>query len=366
MKNLNMNQQNVKILSKMKVSFTVVLIMLLTFLCTNTAMAQTWSGQGNGDPLDRWTINDDNSNHWSQLRLQVGNVHGWNMLNEGILKWSYDASGNHSNLGYRKMSLTTDGKLGIGDFDPLINLAIGDSDTGFNQNGDGELGFYTNNVERVRVDKDGKVGISTNNPSNNLHIKGISNQSNPVIFLEPSTWTSSGHYGELRFGDTNHYIRGEHSIGMTFYDTNCLIFNTGGSNQMTFSNNGKLSIGTTNMPNTVGGADVSAYKLYVKGGVLTEEVRVRTGWADYVFADDYKLLPIEEVESFIKENNHLPNVPSAKTVEEEGLELGDITRIQQEKIEELMLYIIEQQKQIDALKQSVNNLMRRTKNSTKK
>lgn len=119
---------------------------------------------------------------------------------------------------------------------------------------------------------------------------------------------------------------------------------------------GKVSIGTQNRPAFIGGANISAYLLFVKGGILTEEIRVRTGWADYVFADDYNLKPLSEVESFIKENKHLPNVPSAKEVETQGIELGDIARIQQEKIEELTLYVINQQKQIDELKSMINAL----------
>lgn len=119
---------------------------------------------------------------------------------------------------------------------------------------------------------------------------------------------------------------------------------------------GKVGVGTTNTPNAIGAANLSAYSLYVKGGLLSEEVRVRTGWADYVFEDGYRLKSLSEVESYIKENGHLPNVPSANQVEVEGIELGDITRIQQEKIEELTLYIIEQDKRIEKLEQTMNLL----------
>lgn len=121
----------------------------------------------------------------------------------------------------------------------------------------------------------------------------------------------------------------------------------------------KVSIGTLNMPTTVGGANISSYNLFVKGGILSDEVRVRTGWADYVFDDTYVLTPLYEVEAFINENNHLPNVPSATTVEEEGLSIGEITKIQQEKIEELTLYIIAQQKQLDELKKQVELLQKK-------
>lgn len=118
----------------------------------------------------------------------------------------------------------------------------------------------------------------------------------------------------------------------------------------------KLGINTNQLPNSVGGANTSAYSLYVKGGILTEELRVRTGWADYVFEPNYSLMPLNEVEAYIIKNGHLPNVPSATQVEVQGIEVGDMARIQQEKIEELTLYIIELQKQVDALSQKVNDL----------
>ncbi len=119
----------------------------------------------------------------------------------------------------------------------------------------------------------------------------------------------------------------------------------------------KVGINTDQLINTIGGANISAYGLYVKGGILTEELRVRTGWADYVFDEAYELQPLAQVEAFISENGHLPNIPSATQVEEEGIEVGDMARLQQEKIEELTLYAIQQQKQIDELKLLVNDLI---------
>ena len=80
-------------------------------------------------------------------------------------------------------------------------------------------------------------------------------------------------------------------------------------------------------------------------------------WADYVFANNYNLKPLNEVEAFIKKNGHLPNVPSATEVKENGLELGEMSKIQQEKIEELTLYLIEQKKEIETLKLQVKLLL---------
>lgn len=118
--------------------------------------------------------------------------------------------------------------------------------------------------------------------------------------------------------------------------------------------NGKVGIGAVGTFPT--NPLYATYKLFVTGGILTDEVRVAASasgtWADYVFADDYELKPLAEVEAFIAKNKHLPNVPSAKQVQEDGINLADMARIQQEKIEELMLYIIKQEKRIEALEAS--------------
>jgi hypothetical protein len=120
--------------------------------------------------------------------------------------------------------------------------------------------------------------------------------------------------------------------------------------------NGKVGVSTSTFPTTVGTADVSNYKLFVKGGILTDELRIRTGWADYVFSSDYNLKSLKEIENFIKENGHLPNVPSSRVIENEGLSVGEIVRIQQEKIEELTLHLIEQDKENRAQSQEIQEL----------
>ena len=111
--------------------------------------------------------------------------------------------------------------------------------------------------------------------------------------------------------------------------------------------NGKVGIGdiTLDMPGD--------YRLYVDDGILTEQVKVAlrstTEWADYVFEEGYVLKPLEEVEAFIEENGHLPDVPSAEKMVETGLDVAATDAMLLQKIEELTLYTIELQKQILAL-----------------
>lgn len=116
----------------------------------------------------------------------------------------------------------------------------------------------------------------------------------------------------------------------------------------TTDTNGKIYVGTNAAyPSTTGN-----YRLFVEGGILTEKVKVSlrssANWADYVFADNYKLMPLKEVASFVNANKHLPGVDSAKDLAENGLDLAAMQSKQMEKIEELTLYIIEQDKKIEA------------------
>jgi hypothetical protein len=107
--------------------------------------------------------------------------------------------------------------------------------------------------------------------------------------------------------------------------------------------------------------DNPTYPLTVNGTIRSKKVIVDTGWSDFVFDDDYKLMPLHEVEAFIKTNRHLPEIPSAKEVEENGVSLGEISASLLQKIEELTLYAIEQQKVIDKLVKENEEMGRRVK-----
>jgi len=112
---------------------------------------------------------------------------------------------------------------------------------------------------------------------------------------------------------------------------------------------GSIGIGTTN-PGT--------FKLAVEGKIGAREVRVTNTnpWPDYVFDRKYKKLSLSELEKFIQKNDHLPNIPEAKEVKENGIELGVMNAKLLEKIEELTLYLIEIKKQNDQLAKRVDLL----------
>ncbi len=102
----------------------------------------------------------------------------------------------------------------------------------------------------------------------------------------------------------------------------------------------KVGIGTNNP---------GSYRLAINGTVRAKEIRVNTNWSDFVFDKEYALPSLSQVEAHILQHKHLPDIPSAAEVEAEGVELGKISSKLLQKIEELTLYVIEQDKRIQAL-----------------
>lgn len=230
----------------------------------------------------------------------------------------------------------------------------------------------------------GNVGIGTGSliiPKSKLHV------ANGNILLDYGGIGTGNLYFGDKTDDNKSGLRISHLKSSSGYidvrtqgpaNSNGLIFRvdaltTGGlpvtTERMRINANGKVGIHTSNPTADlsvngnvlIGDPTVllpSGYSLYVKSGILTEKVKVaiRTSinWADYVFDKNYNLRSISELETFIEENKHLPNMPSADEVVRDGVNLGDMDAKLLEKIEELTLYIIEQNKRIEMLEQKAN------------
>jgi hypothetical protein len=123
--------------------------------------------------------------------------------------------------------------------------------------------------------------------------------------------------------------------------------------------NGRVGIGVE--PSSMSSSTGTVH-LGVNGKIGCQGVYVKTAgpWPDFVFAPDYRLRPLTEVGQFIQANCHLPDVPSAAEVAKDGIELADIDARLLRKIEELTLYLLEQQRENAALRARVETLERAT------
>lgn len=154
-------------------------------------------------------------------------------------------------------------------------------------------------------------------------------------------------------------MTGGYGNGLQFWaydNTGCA---TGGlcESKFTIADNGNVGVGTTNPTD----------KLAVNGNIRSKKVIVtQTGWPDYVFDSSYQLPSLDSVSSFIQVNKHLPDMPSAATVEKDGHDLGEVQKLLLKKMEEMTLYMIEQNKKIASQDKEIAELKQLLKNENKK
>jgi hypothetical protein len=185
----------------------------------------------------------------------------------------------------------------------------------------------------------GNVGVGTSAPESKLHVK--SNGSNDFTLESSGTGTR---YNRLIFkdGSMNAYV-------WLAPETSTLAIGNGSHEHISMRlDNNRVGIGTRN-PDA---------KLTVLGDIHANEVRVDLNMPapDYVFENDYDLSSLEEVEEYISQYKHLPEVPSAEEIQEEGINVGEMNMILLRKVEELTLYLIETQKKNEALEERLKAL----------
>ena len=315
------------------------------------------------------TVNPTGSNSYYGVR---GNVFGGSGTNYGIYGAAYGSGTNWAGY-FAGGNVFIQERLGIGEASPQwpidilsdqavsrmvsISSTFGSvlelrNNTGsptylgainFNNNGGtypGQIGYTGNNkmvfrtdgAERMNIDADGNVNIGTTSFLGiRLNVDGGLGKFHDGIVAEDHTG-----------GVNNTAIYGSAS-------------GASGTNWSGYFADGDvyvaddLRIGTT--------VPATGYKVSVKGKVMCEELKVQlqANWPDYVFSKDYALLPLHKLEKEIVLKGHLPGIPSASEIERNGLEVGEMQRVMIEKIEELTLYIISLQKQIDLLQAQIQN-----------
>ena len=201
------------------------------------------------------------------------------------------------------------------------------------------LRFNTNGTGKMSIYPTGEVvvGANTTAPFGQFTVETLDN-SYGINHITPSG---------IRIGT---YVGGTSAGIGTYSNTNMRIFCNNVSAMFIAAATGNVGIGTNN-------PDV--YKLAVNGSIRAKEVRINTGWADYVFKDDYKLKSLHDVEQFIKEHKHLPGISPAEILQNEGMDVSDMQTKMMAKIEELTLYLIEANKIIESLKQRIEIIEQR-------
>ncbi|WP_350288041.1 hypothetical protein [uncultured Croceitalea sp.] len=218
---------------------------------------------------------------------------------------------------------------------------------------------FANQRMLMKMAANGNIGVFQNNPVERFHVNGNVRSDKEFITRGKngqanfhSRFGSDGtnHRIELRTGDTP-YIDFSNNVANTAeadYDARIVLENE----NVLAVKGARLAIGNTIAP--VG------YNLAVEGKALATGMKIQSvdNWPDYVFEADYELSPLSELEDFIKTNKHLPNVPSAAQVaQEKGFEVATINKALLEKVEELTLYTIAQEKKIAAQQEQLTALM---------
>lgn len=241
------------------------------------------------------------------------------------------------------------------------------------------LGMAQDQLEMLHIDgairgggTNGEVTLTGNNGSITIGAPDaqtmvFDTDKSKFVFNKPIS--GSGSYGSLNITTTTGYLEfGPMDAGNVRFKTNMtgyhfdktitlgngtlssaakITFKTNNTtNCMTLATNGNVGIGTTS----------PSYKLDVAGAIRANEIIVNTTGADFVFADDYQLRPLSEVKAFITENKHLPEIKSAQEMQENGVGVNELQTQLLQKIEELTLYLIQQEQTISELRQEVEYL----------
>ncbi len=203
---------------------------------------------------------------------------------------------------------------------------------------------------------DTTVNLSWSGATDNVGVTGYDVYRDGAIIANDITATTYQATGLTASTSYDFKVRALDASGNESVDSNILSVTTnaasGGGTSVwtetgaTASYSGEVAVGTTSVP--------TGYKMAVDGKLITEEVRVELSgtWPDYVFEKDYELPSLKEIQKHIEEKGHLPNIPSAKEVQANGIELGEMNRLLLEKIEELTLHILNQEKRIKELETS--------------
>ena len=223
------------------------------------------------------------------------------------------------NQWYSKMVVQADGKVGIGTSTPGAQLHV-----------NGGAGVFGTNA--VATNTDGHLSMGNIQADSAPNGSNWSNQT--TFLLNGKDFTTIGFHDSMERVDFIKAGKGTIHLG---YD--------GGFGRANIG----LPFGIWNAQGNVGIGTVNPQeKLSINGKVRAHGIKVELdGWSDFVFEKEYRLMPLAHLEAYINKNGHLPEIPTAQQVAREGIELGEMNRKLLQKIEELSLYVIKQEKRMN-------------------
>lgn len=296
------------------------------------------------------------SNSLTNENIFLGLNAGRGRMNNTPLGYTSTGTGvGNTGLGSNALQALTNGSdniaVGIqaayGNTDGTGNLAIGAQALRTNQSG----------IRNVAIGKTSLYALSGNSAgtqgSDNIAFGSGALETLVTGTFNTAIGVEAGYYAK---GSNNLYLGGKSGPVASSTENNVLYINNARSDTPLVYGDFTtkyLAVGEVATADRAA-ATSGGYRLLVKGGMITEKIKVATAgspdWADYVFENDYKVMSLKEVEIFIKANKHLPNVPTTQEMMVNGNDLGKTDAKLLEKIEELTLYVIELNKEIQALK----------------
>ncbi|RXK85908.1 hypothetical protein [Filimonas effusa] len=225
--------------------------------------------------------------------------------------------------------------------------------------------LYTTAFSQNTFPATGNVGIGTTTPAVLLDVANTEPEKVSVVLgrLASSTDTGSGTWLGIRKGNTNtltaksfsleYWQSGNFNSAINFHRGSSVLggfmtFTTGLAGEaMRIDPNGNVGIGTDN----------PTAKLAVNGDIHAKGLKVSLkGWPDYVFDSTYALMPLPQLEQYLEKEKHLPEIPDAATVEQQGLDVGEMQKLLLKKIEEMTLHLINIKKNNEAIKKENEEL----------